>query len=394
MSVYIITATISCLIIWLEEKVSDKFKKSKKLLLCIAIIIPACIAGMRADTIGTDVRTYVEPLQYFANSCNNFNEYINYSGTLYNGQHLLRFEKGYLSLIYICSRLDKGLFLNFFASEVIILSTLIAGLYKFNKKYRVSLCLSFFIFLTLFYNSSFNLVRQCIAIFILFYGFNFLIRKEWIKYIITIVIAMLFHNSAIIGVLFLLIYWFLYGRKEKRKSKTENIFNNNYLKIICIAIVGLILTFMPIVMKRIFSSSPLFAQYLGYIPDTISLSISQLVVKLPFLIIILIEWKSMKDNPLRYFYLLMAIIDILFSQFSGYSALSTASAFAGRISAYTSAFYIYSVPNALMLDVNKNRKIILMFVLILFLIVYWYHFTIVLNYNETFPYVFSSAYFK
>lgn len=290
--------------------------------------------------------------------------------------------------------MTKACFLNFFASEVIILSTLIAGLYKFNKKYRVSLCLSFFIFLTLFYNSSFNLVRQCIAIFILFYGFNFLIRKEWIKYIITIVIAMLFHNSAIIGVLFLLIYWFLYGKEEKRKSKTENIFNNNYLKIICIAIVGLILTFMPIVMKRIFSSSPLFAQYLGYIPDTISLSISQLVVKLPFLIIILIEWKSMKDNPLRYFYLLMAIIDILFSQFSGYSALSTASAFAGRISAYTSAFYIYSVPNALMLDVNKNRKIILMFVLILFLIVYWYHFTIVLNYNETFPYVFSSAYFK
>ncbi len=29
MSVYIITATISCLIIWLEEKVSDKFKKGQ-----------------------------------------------------------------------------------------------------------------------------------------------------------------------------------------------------------------------------------------------------------------------------------------------------------------------------------------------------------------------------
>ena len=102
----------------------------------------------------------------------------------------------------------------------------------------------------------------------------------------------------------------------------------------------------------------------------------------------------MRENPLRYFYLSIAIIDIFLSQFSGQSASASASEFGSRISWYTSIFYIYSVPNALMSDKIKNRRLLLTIFLVLFLIVYWIIFTVILNYNETFPYAFSNNYFR
>lgn len=100
----------------------------------------------------------------------------------------------------------------------------------------------------------------------------------------------------------------------------------------------------------------------------------------------------MKKNRLRYFYLAIALMDILLSQFSGQSSSATVSEYGARISWYTSAFYIYSIPNALKTDLNKNRKIILTIGLVVFLSIYWYYFTVVLNYNDTFPYVFSNIF--
>ena len=304
MVIYIFTAVISSWLVWLEEKIGNN--KLKGLLLFLAVLIPAIVAGMRADIIGTDVRSYIEPLQYFANSSNKYSDFINYSGPLYNGEYLSRFEKGYVSLIYLCSRFDKSLFLTLFVCELIILGTLIGGLYKFNKKHHLSICLGLFIFLTLFYNLSFNLSRQCIAIFILFFGFNYLIDNSWIKYLITVIIAMLFHNSATIGVVFLVIYWFLYITKGKIKLKIQNIIlSNNDLKVVFIALIGFIIIFTPSLVRSLFSSFSVLATYTNYIPETIDLSIRQLVVKLPFLAIILIEWKNMQNNPLRYFYFVL-----------------------------------------------------------------------------------------
>ena len=200
-----------------------------------------------------------------------------------------------------------------------------------------------------------------------------------------------FHISAIFaGLLILLIYYFLYNSEGKTKLKMGDLtIQNEELKIFWIGLVGVIVLLLPSLIKGIFSSST-FSTYLNYIPDSINFSMLQMAIKLPFLIIILLGWNNMKDNPLRYFYLSISIIDILLSQFSGQSSSASASQYGARISWYTSVFYIYSVPSALMADKNKNKRILLTIFLVLFLIAYWYIFTVVLNYNETFPYVFAS----
>ena len=106
--------------------------------------------------------------------------------------------------------------------------------------------------------------------FILLFGFNFLVRKEWIKYICIVLIAMLFHTSAAIGIIFLLIYWFLYDNGGKTSLNLGNFrLSNNDFKVLCITIISLIIIFLPSLLKNIFSSSAAFATYTNYIPDTI-----------------------------------------------------------------------------------------------------------------------------
>ena len=58
--IYIVFFLISCFLIWLSEKSPSRY--IGKLLAFIAILLPCILAGMRADTIGTDVRVYVEPM--------------------------------------------------------------------------------------------------------------------------------------------------------------------------------------------------------------------------------------------------------------------------------------------------------------------------------------------
>lgn len=78
-----------------------------------AILIPALVAGGRANVVGTDIRSYAEPLQNFANLNNNFTDFLNFQGFLSNGQPFQRFEKGYVSLVYFASRVTPKIWFDF-----------------------------------------------------------------------------------------------------------------------------------------------------------------------------------------------------------------------------------------------------------------------------------------
>ena len=65
--------------------------------------------------------------------------------------------------------------------------------------------LSIFLFFTLgYYFSSMNVVRQYVAVAILFWASKYIWEKKWKKFLFFIIVATGFHTSAIIGGLFLL----------------------------------------------------------------------------------------------------------------------------------------------------------------------------------------------
>ena len=391
MIVYILTISISTLLLYCGNEIK-KNKILKRLLILSAILIPALVAGGRANVVGTDIRSYAEPLQNFANLNNNFTDFLNFQGFLSNGQPFQRFEKGYVSLVYFASRVTPKIWFDFFITEFIILSCVVLGMFKFSKIRNISLGIGVFIFFTFFYNLSFNLIRQSLAMFILFYGFSYLVNKDWLKYILTIFIAFLFHSSAIIGFLFLFIYWALNMDTKKQfyfKLNNDHVFSVQTTRALLICIVVIIAVFFPAIIKEILTTLGL-GQYVAYLPSTIHGSWIELLIRLPFLAILLLEWKDNSKNELKYFYLVIVILDICLSQLSGND--STTTVFGSRIAWYTSVFYIYIMSD--MLNVKKNSKsVLLKVILVIYLCLYWYTFTVVLNYNETVPYIFNGFHY-
>lgn len=387
MTIYALTISISTFLLYFETKLKDN-PFLRNVLILFAILLPAIIAGGRANTIGTDIKSYAEPLQRFANLNSNFTDFINFQGILNNGQPFQRFEKGYVTLIYLSSRVTPNLWFNFFVTELIILVCVVLGMIKFSRIRNISLCIGIFIFFTFFYNMSFNLIRQSLAMFILFYGFSYLVKKEWIKYIITIFVASLFHSSAIIGCLFMFVYWLLYRNTKTQlyfKLNNDHVLSKQALLSLFLSLMVVIALFSPAIIKEILSSFNL-SQYVSYLPSSIKGSWIELITRLPFFAILLVEWRNNSKNKLRYFYLVMTVLDICLSQLSGND--SAATVFGSRISWYTSVFYIYSMSD--MLEAKKDTKtLVSKILLILYLCIYWYVFTVVLNYNETVPYIFN-----
>lgn len=79
------------------------------------------------------------------------------------------------------------------------------------------LFLSLFLFIgTGVFFASLNLVRQYLSIVIVLYGLKYLYKKEYIKYVVMIVIASLFHTSALIMIAFMIFYYFF---KNNRYNK-------------------------------------------------------------------------------------------------------------------------------------------------------------------------------
>ncbi|MDN7020674.1 EpsG family protein [Lactiplantibacillus plantarum] len=78
-------------------------------------------------------------------------------------------------------------------------------IWKSFENLSADLCFSVFIFMFgAFYNTSLNIMRQSIAMAVFLYSIKFIVRRDFRRFLIMIIIAFLFHKSAII---FLPLYW-------------------------------------------------------------------------------------------------------------------------------------------------------------------------------------------
>ena len=133
-----------------------------------------------------------------------------------------------------------------------------------------------------------------------------------------------------------------------------------------------------------------FSHYtdLYFVNNTVGFSFGNLALRLPFLMILVMQWNHLRinNNRLRYFYLTITIIDILLTQ------LSSRSAYASRIGYYTTVSYLYAIPDEIAAENNVLKRYIMYAFIIICVILYWYYFMVILGYNETVPYVFNSAF--
>ena len=101
--------------------------------------------------------------------------------------------------------LDDGATLIFICS-IIIIGIYSLMIYRYSPMYLVSVLI--FLFLG-DWTGSFNGIRQYLAAAIVFAGHRYILKRKFVPYLLTVVLAMLFHKSAIVMIL----PYFLYARK-------------------------------------------------------------------------------------------------------------------------------------------------------------------------------------
>ena len=74
-------------------------------------------------------------------------------------------------------------------------------------KYSVSNFESLMIYVCLFYLTDLSTIRQAIAVSVVFYGFTFIEQRKFLKYFLVCIVAVLFHKSAVIALLFYHLYY-------------------------------------------------------------------------------------------------------------------------------------------------------------------------------------------
>lgn len=149
----------------------------------------AVLGGFRDETVGTDIETY--GISYFENAKN--------ASSLFSLLSEKFGEYGYHTLMWICANISDDIHFMFFVSELIKIWLVASTAIFFRKEINTTIFI--FTYLTFFYFTGFNIMRQALALSIYIYGLRYLYLQQHLKFILTCCIAMLFHSSAFIAFL-------------------------------------------------------------------------------------------------------------------------------------------------------------------------------------------------
>lgn len=383
MWIYLICFAVSCLFL----KIADLSKKGAiyNIFIIMGLIIPCILAGFRADTIGTDVQVYVKPMFEAALSSSDFSQYQGMRWIAsWTYMYVHDIEIGFSLLVYIIAKVFGNMTVLLTCIEILIIFPFYKGLSYFKKDFPMWLCM--LVFYLMNYNVTLNMMRQWIAMSLLFYGFKYVIEKKLKKFIFIVLVAMTFHTTAILGILFYFIYSFIYSGKNKKRikifiSSRKYISLENLNKVFIITIV-VCLALLSIQSIAIFLNNIELGKYAAYIQGDVYLLPIQIILRAPFIILILLNWNKYNEKyNMAPIFLVMMIIDLLVSQ------LGSISQYSWRIATYFSMFNCLSYPSICLIWKKRITRISCDILLIMYLISYWVYYFVLKGVHQTIPYI-------
>ena len=187
-------------------------KKNNKLLkilfVILGILILAIVSGIRDYSIGTDTLNYNLVYNYAHNSVN----IIQYCNSL---KHVNGTEYGFSILSYLVAKVGLNPHGFYFICQLLIAINVYLALDKMSE--NLSVTLGWMTYCFMFYTSSFNILRQMIALSFILLGIAYLYKNKMIKAMVLLGLACLFHTSSIIGVFIFLTGYCVLKIKSKKK---------------------------------------------------------------------------------------------------------------------------------------------------------------------------------
>ncbi len=221
--IYGFTFAISLGFIYFAQLTLDKGKRWPfRLYSLIGILIPCILAGLRDETVGTDVLVYAKTA------------FLTYKdSTLVNVilADTRKTEVGYNLLAFVASKFtdDLGGFL--FLIELFVIVPVYVVLTKSRKEKGTSICEGMFVFYLLFFGQSLSIMRQSIAAAILFLAI-YEFRSQKLRGILYGILAFFFHSSVAIVAPLVGAIWYLTSTKC-----------NKYVRIFSIPVIALVFAF-------------------------------------------------------------------------------------------------------------------------------------------------------
>lgn len=373
---------------------SFRFRRSNKYLASVftffAILIPCFIAGIRDPDIGTDVNVYIKPIiESMRRSSTGL-------GTLLHSEIFVGETNGILFtiLLYFCSRFKNGLFLALFLTEFLCLFPVYKVVQK--QSYSAGLkVLALFSYYCIFYHYSLNLMKQCIAVAIILYGFELLKNnKFWSFIFLVLATALIVHKTAIIALAIpfifilatnqreLLVYKWLNIRLSLEKRSSRRLKN-----LIFIAALVVIIFMLLNIRSLLVIAVQIKHSYIHQLKNLkgFELKYSNFLVMLMLIApLVLFRRKLIKTDFVCRFYFLLHIISTLLYQFVGVSPALY------RLSLYTMIFVILEIPEFTD-KFKKDSKLIAAAFYVMVLLVNFMFDVILNSYAGVYPY--STSFF-
>lgn len=361
MIIYLVFFVLSFLLIIYSRNLEKRNKKIYLVFELLALLSLCFLASIRSLNVGTDVKTYVYPA-FTQTLMSGFNNYF-----------ASQIEFGYMLLNYIVCLFSNRISILLFVIQFIIMFFSYNGIKEICKEKTT---LGYIVFVLLFYNMSLNIVRQSIAIAFMIYSLKYIFNNKLAKSIVFIFIASLFHKTALIFIIAIIIF------------KIQNLLKKfDLLIFILCMLLGIVFSFtFDYFLNFLVNIGIVPDQYLFYLEHYVNIKLNfQLIYILTDVILIIIYLLNRKkmnknDNKYGYFYYFL-IMDILFLLIGAkYDVIN-------RIGLYFRLpAYIFYLTNLDLLIKDKNKKIIFNYLVVFFCLLLWYYIFIVGNSGATYPF--------
>ena len=238
---------------------------------------------------------------------------------------------------------------------------------RFIYKYSKTPSISFIMFLSLnYFGFSFTLIRHCISLAILIYSYDYIYKKDFKKFMLTVFIAGLFHRTA-------WIFFIAYPIANKFKIGIKNI-----IIPLVVAIFAYLVGDKILLALSYFIKSEHYMQYFTIRKNTITFFL------INFSMLIFILYIAKKSNKNEKYEILKQQINLMTIG----TSIASCMVFLSEMFRISTFFTIYSItllPNVIALI--KNKKIRLMMIIILYIIYIVYFFAFSMKNNEIYPYI-------
>jgi len=352
---YIVVLSTSIIVYFSELIKTSQIKKASKFIFWSSLIIPVIVAGYRFD-VGADYFSY-EKMYYNLTAT---------SASIYDNMLNTRYEPGWIILNHFVKFIFNNSTYIFVISAFLTWILFLKAIYSFKNK--VSMGIAVLVLFTTLYNISFNTVRQTLAISVLILSIKPLLNRNFVKFIVPVLVAGCFHYTAFI---FAPSYWIINARYK------NSVLIKNFLVITLF--ITLVIFINP--MLSFITNFDVFSTYDRYELEYSGFNIKNVILRIPIFIIILLNYKKLKinNNP-TYRLVILYIIGFILLNLGDFSV------HVGRISRYFEALQIFIIGAIVTVQKNKYEKLLYGYLIIIYFLLRFTVIYLVSGQQQTVPY--------